>query len=85
LTLVNPTSSFRFCLHKVFIDTAEIELREQRRMPFCLSPQTKYPLLFSVFMQEHRSNRFLRATLFMQIQLNDTKTNKLVDNKVWTK
>ena len=27
LTLVNPTSSFRICLHRVFVDSPEIELR----------------------------------------------------------
>lgn len=44
MTLVNPTSSFRICLQRVFVDSPEVELREQRRMPFCLAPYTKYPL-----------------------------------------
>jgi hypothetical protein len=85
LTLVNPTSSFRICVHRVFVDSPEVELREQRRMPFCLAPHTKYPLQFSVYMHEHRVNRFLRTAIFLEVELNDTKTGLRVEHKIWTK
>jgi len=85
LTLVNPTTSFRICLYRVFVDSPEVELREHRRMPFCLAPHTKYPLQFSVYMHEYRANRFLRTAIFLQVQLNDTRTGQLAEHKIWTK
>lgn len=54
-------------------------------MPFCIAPHTKYPLFFSVYIQEYRSNRFLRSTVFFQVELNDTVTGKLVEHKIWAK
>lgn len=67
LTLVNPTATFRICLHRVFVDSPEVELREERRTPYCLDPLTKYPLEFSVYMHEPRANRFLRTAIFLEV------------------
>lgn len=36
-------------------------------------------------MHEHRANRFLRTAIFLEIELNDTKTGQLVEHKIWTK
>jgi hypothetical protein len=67
--MANPSESFSVCVSEIFSDCEGIQKMLKRPLPFCLSPFTKYPFYFNLYLTHYRNAAELKTAIFFNVSL----------------
>lgn len=67
--MANPSESFSVCVSEIFSDCEGIKKMLKRPLPLCLSPFTKYPFYFNLYLTHNRNAAELKTAIFFNVTL----------------